>query len=146
MNKNLRHHLGWWLLFHIILNLDIMKISSSIFSIKDRLRSFKYALNGFKILLLEEHNFRIHILASVLVIITSLVLQINRLEWTVILLSISIVLVTETINTAIENLANFVSPKYNTLIKKIKDLTAAAVLIASIIAFVIAIIIFIPNL
>lgn len=123
-----------------------MKNTKSGFSLKKRLFSFKYAFQGFKILLLEEHNFRIHILAAALAIITSFVLKINKLEWTSILISISIVLITETINTAIENLAGFVSPVYNILIKKVKDLTATAVLIACIIAFVNALIIFIPKL
>ncbi len=52
----------------------------------------------------------------------------------------------ELINTAIEEIVDFVSPGRHEKAGKIKDLAAAAVLIVSIVAFIIAIIIFIPYL
>jgi undecaprenol kinase/diacylglycerol kinase (ATP) len=113
---------------------------------KKQLLSFKYAFNGFKIAIREEHNFRIHLIAIVLVIAASYYFKISTTEWLVILLSIGMVITGELINTAIENLADIISPEYNTQIKKAKDTAAAAVLFASIISIIVALLIFIPKI
>ena len=61
-------------------------------------------------------------------------------------LAIGLVITSEIINSAIENISDFISPEKHDLIKKIKDLSAAGVLISAITAFVIGLIIFIPKL
>lgn len=116
------------------------------FSVRKRLSSFKYAFNGLKILIKEEHNARIHILATLFVITLSVVFQINKYEWLVILLCIGFVVSTEIINSAIENICDFISPEKHQQIKKIKDLSAAAVLTSAIVSLIIACLIFIPKL
>lgn len=116
------------------------------FSIQKRLLSFKYAFNGLFILIKEEHNARIHLLAAVFPIALSLILQITKLEWLAIILCIGLVITTEIINSAIENLCDFVSPEKHEMIKRIKDLSAAAVLVAAIIAVFIGAVVFIPKL
>ncbi len=67
-------------------------------------------------------------------------------EWLWIVSAVFLVLVAETFNTAIEKLTDLVSPKYNDLAGKAKDLGAAAVLLSSIYAIIIAALIFIPLL
>jgi len=116
------------------------------FSIKRRIESFKYAFNGLKTLVTEEHNARIHIIISTIVIISGFVLNINATEWISICFAIGLVIVTETINSAIENLADFVSPQKNELIRKTKDLAAFAVLFAAFISVIIGFIIFLPKI
>ncbi len=116
------------------------------FSVIKRLKSFLYAFNGLKILIREEHNFRIHIIAAVIAIIFSILFKLNSYEWMAILFSIGFVFVTEIVNTAIENIANFVSPSKNENIKKIKDLSAAAVLVSALTALSIGLIVFIPKI
>ena len=116
------------------------------FSIIKRLKSFIFALNGLKILILEEHNARIHLVAAILVIIAGILLKISNVEWLAIIFSIGLVFALETINSAIENLADFVSPEKNDQIKKVKDLSAGAVLIGAIAALVNGLIIFIPKI
>ncbi len=116
------------------------------FSIKKRLESFKYAFNGLKILILEEHNARIHILATILVIISGFLFEISTLEWLAIIFAIGFVVACEIINSAIENLADFISPNKNEIIKKVKDLSAAAVLISALTAIVVGIIVFLPKM
>lgn len=59
---------------------------------------------------------------------------------------IAFVLIAETVNTAIENLCDLYSEDYHSKIKKIKDVAAGSVLIASIAAVVIGAIVFIPYL
>jgi len=116
------------------------------FSLVDRLKSFSFAFNGLKNLWKEEHNFRIHFIATVSVVIAGFVLKISTVEWIAIILSIGLVFVTEIINTSIENLSDFVSPDKNEQIKKIKDISAAGVLIAATTAFIIGLIIFLPEI
>lgn len=116
------------------------------FSIKRRLRSFKYALNGMKILIKEECNARIHLPAAVLAIALSVILKISKEECLFILLSVSLVIITEIINSAIENICDFISRQKHQHIKKIKDLSAAAVLVAAIFAALTGSIIFIPKI
>lgn len=111
-----------------------------------RLKSFKYAFNGLKILIKEEPNARIHLLASLLVVTLSIVLEINLMEWVAVVFCIGFVLVAETFNTSLENISDFISPEKNEKIKKIKDLAAAAVLLSALTALTIGLIIFLPKI
>jgi undecaprenol kinase/diacylglycerol kinase (ATP) len=115
------------------------------FSISKRIKSFKYALQGLKTLLIEEHNARIHVLVAILVVCLGRYLKISSVEWLIIILAIGFVLSMEALNSAIENLADFISPDKHSLIKKVKDLSAGAVLISAISAICIGCVIFIPK-
>ena len=116
------------------------------FSLIKRLKSFKYAFNGLKTLLLEEHNSRIHLLAAVVAIVAGFYFDISNAEWLFVLVAIGGVFAIELINSAIENLADMVTKEQHPVIKKVKDLAAGGVLIVSIMAFVIGLIIFVPKL
>ncbi|NDV78546.1 diacylglycerol kinase family protein [Dysgonomonas sp. 511] len=116
------------------------------FSVKERLRSFKYAFNGLKTLIEEEHNARIHIATTIFTIALGVAFNISATEWLAVTILIGLVICTETINSAIENICDFVSPGKHCSIRKIKDLSAAAVLLASITAVIGGIIIFLPKL
>jgi diacylglycerol kinase len=120
-------------------------MKQSKFSINKRLQSFKYAFNGIKILLKEEHNSRIHLIAAIIVIIAGFVFNINPYEWIVLVIVMGLVISMEIINSAIENICDFISPEKHHLIKKIKDLSAAAVMVCSITAFIVGLIVFIPK-
>ena len=82
----------------------------------------------------------------IIAIILGIVLKISNIEWIAIIMVIGLVFSIEIINSAIENLADFVSPNYNEIIKKVKDLSAAAVLISALVSLIIGIIIFIPKI
>src|SRR5664279_3333967 len=96
-----------------------------------RLRSFGFAGKGLLILFKEEHNFRIHLSAAILVIVIGFILRINSIEWVAIIFAIGLVIITEIINTVIENLADIITKEKDERIRKIKDLGAAAVLISA---------------
>lgn len=68
------------------------------------------------------------------------------MEWATVVIVIGAVLSAEAVNSAIESLADLVSPEYNEAIKKTKDLAAGAVLIMAIAAAIVGFIIFIPKL
>lgn len=116
------------------------------FSVKARLKSFVYAFNGLKTLVKEEHNSWIHLIATVVAISTAVMLEISKLEWVAVMLSIGFVFAMELINSAIENMADMISSEKNETIRKIKDLAAAAVLVAALAAFCVAVMIFIPKI
>jgi diacylglycerol kinase (ATP) len=116
------------------------------FSFKSRLASFRFALNGFWSLLKFEHNSRIHLVCAVAAIILGIILKLNSSEWSLIILLIGIVFITELLNSAVESLADYIKPEWNEMIKKTKDYCAAAVLISAIISVIIGAIIFIPKI
>lgn len=115
------------------------------FNIMNRLKSFKYAFNGLGILIKEEHNSWIHLFAAICVIIAGLIFDVSKFEWISIVFAIGFVISLEIINSAIENIADFVSPERHSKIKKIKDLSAAGVLVSAITALIVGLIVFIPK-
>ena len=115
------------------------------FSIKKRLQSFRFAIKGIKNLIINEHNARIHLTALLVVIGLGLFLKLELMEWVAITIVSGIVMLTELINTAIENLADIVEPKWNEKIGKIKDYSAGAVLVAAIVSVIVGGIIFFPK-
>jgi len=116
------------------------------FSIIDRIKSFRYAFSGLRVLFREEHNARVHLAITFLVIVLGVFFGLNTVEWVIIALTVGFVFVTEILNTAIEDIADFISPQRDIRIKRIKDLGAAAVLIAAIAAVLVGILIFLPKL
>lgn len=109
-------------------------------------RSFVYAANGLKLCLLKEANFRIHIFLSVITIALSILLNINAVEWMIILFCMAFVLSMEMINTAIEQLCNVVHKEDHPGIKIVKDVSAGAVLVSAILAAICGAVIFIPKI
>lgn len=115
------------------------------FSIKKRLKSFGYAFSGIRTLLHDEHNSRIHVFAMVCVVVFGFLLGMSRMEWCVIALCCGGVLMAEAMNSAIEAIADLVSPEFNPFIKKAKDVGAAGVLMMAIAAATAGLIIFVPK-
>jgi diacylglycerol kinase len=123
-----------------------MEKSMNGFSISARLKSFRYAALGFIYIVRHEHNARIHLFISGVVLIMGFLLHIKRVEWVLILLCMGFVLTAEMINTAIEKLSDIVSPHENDHIRVIKDISAAVVLLSSLISLIAGLIIFVPYL
>ena len=116
------------------------------FSFIKRLVSFRYAFNGLKILIKEEHNARIHLFITFCVLIAGAIFKISIIEWIAIIFCIGLVFALELINSAIENTTDFISKEKNETIKRIKDLSAGAVLIAAIASAIIGLMIFLPRI
>ncbi len=112
------------------------------FSVIQRIKSFRFAFAGIKMMWKMEHNFRIHLFAALAAITMAIIFDIEAWKWFALLVCIVIVLVAEIFNTAIEKLCNLVEPNQHPQVKIIKDISAAAVLIAALLAVVAAVIIF----
>jgi len=115
------------------------------FSLKSRLESFRFALNGLLLLLKNEHNSRIHILAAIIAIGMGIIMKLDHYEWSLLIIVIGAVFLTELLNSSIESLADLIDPEWNELIMRAKDYSAAAVLISAIVAIVVGGLIFIPK-
>lgn len=109
------------------------------------LNSFVYAINGISYTISSERNMKIHIGASIIVTTLGFVIGLTSIEWLFIVVAISVVLLTECINTAMECAIDLTTTDIHPLAKHAKDAAAGAVLIASITAFTIGAIIFIPK-
>lgn len=109
-------------------------------------KSQGYARNGIKLIFKNERNFRIDLVLAVLVIIAGLFFNISHIDWIALSLVISIVLVSETINSAIEALCDTVSQDFKINIKYAKDVSAGAVLVSAIVSVVTGLIVFAPYL
>ena len=114
------------------------------FSIRKRLRSFRFAFRGISFFFKNEHNVWIHLLATIVVVAVGICFDISHNDWIAITLAIGLVFVAEALNTAVEQLADSITQEPNKYIEKAKDVAAGAVLIAAIVAIVIAIIVFVP--
>ncbi len=108
--------------------------------------SFSYAFQGLKYFFSHEVKSKIHFFAMLVCISFGFFFNINFVEWLIILICFSMVFVAEIFNTAIETLCDFIFPDYHLKIKTVKDLVAAAVLMASIFSFIISILIFLPKI
>jgi diacylglycerol kinase len=123
-----------------------MKTRRGKFSLRDRLRSFRYAFSGIIELIREEHNFRIHLAVLIIIIAAGIFFSISLSSWFAIIFVSALVLVSESINSSIEKLADAINPEPDETIRKAKDIAAAAVLISAITAVITGLLIFTPYL
>ncbi len=114
--------------------------------LQKRIQSFGYAFKGIGTLIRTQPHATVHALATVMVIGTGFLIEVNRMEWVALAFAIGIVWISEAVNTAIEFLTDLVSPGHHPLAGKVKDIAAAAVLLAAVLAVVIAAIVFVPYL
>jgi len=109
------------------------------------IKSVGYTMGGFQ-LMLREPNFRIHMGAAALVLILSFWLGLTSTEWMVVVACIATVLAAEMFNTALEQLCNITEANVHPIIKKIKDTSAAAVLVVALAAAICGTIVLLPKI
>ena len=109
--------------------------------LKKLINKFKYAFNGLIEGLLHDSSIQIQYFIAACVIIFCLFLPLSKIEWSIILLIIALVIALEYLNSALELICDFISEQYHPLIKKIKDYGSGVVLVVSLFAIIIAILI-----
>ena len=107
---------------------------------------FKCAGHGIFVCIREETNMKVHLIIALLVMILAWWLDFARMEWCMLLLCIGLVLALEMVNTAIENIVDFICPQYDPRAGKIKDVGSGLVLIFALFVAVIGCMLFIPHL
>lgn len=114
---------------------------------RDLVASLEFAVTGLFTAFKEERNMKKHLASAVLVVIAGLVFQVNVTEWLFLILSISLVIAFEIINSAIENVVDLASDyHFSMLAKNAKDMAAGAVLFVSGFAVLVGLIIFVPKI
>ena len=125
---------------------NIKRNKSKYKGLKKIFASTMYSIQGLVYAFTNEQSLILYSVLSILAIICGFVLDISVNQWICLLLSLGVVLTIELINTAIEAVVDMVTLEYNELAKIAKDCGSAATCVASIIAFIIAMVIFIPKI
>lgn len=113
---------------------------------RSALASLKDSLNGVNSTIVNEDNFKREIVLGIIALILSYFLKISRIEFIIVLITISLVLILELINTAIETVVDLCTMEYNHLAKMAKDVAAGAVLTMCIFSLLIGTLIFVPRI
>lgn len=108
--------------------------------------SFKHAFSGIFYFFRTQPNFRIHLLATIVVLIAAFYFQVTRSEWLILLLTITMVLVAEMLNTAVESMTDLITIKRHKHAKIAKDVAAGMVLSTAILSILVGLVIFAPYL
>ena len=103
--------------------------------ITGRIKAIFYSVKGAFLLLKTEHSIQAQSFIALLIIIAGFYFEISDTDWLFQVLAICLVLSAESLNTAIEKLADFIHPDHNKKIGFIKDIAAGAVFFASVFAF-----------
>lgn len=109
---------------------------------RSRLSSFGYALAGWLYMLRRQKNTRIMSVASIAALLTGAWLGIRRVEWAILILTITVVWLAEFLNAGIEAAIDAASPEYHPMAKVGKDVASAAVLLTVVAAIIVGILIF----
>jgi len=109
-------------------------------------KSFGFAFEGVKTALKNEPNLRVHITFGALALLAAVLLGFTTYEWLILTITIFFVLALELLNTALESIVNLISPKKNPVAKAAKDVSAAMVLFASIMALFVGGVLFLPKI
>lgn len=107
-------------------------------------KSFTDAIRGILYIFKTQRNFRIQFVCFILAIGFSLLIKLKLSEIAIVVFAGGLVMVGEMVNTGLERLVDLISPEYHPLARVIKDISAGVVLVASILAVIIGIIIFVP--
>ncbi|MFO7674230.1 MAG: diacylglycerol kinase family protein [Lutibacter sp.] len=111
----------------------------------NRIKAIKYAAKGFWILITSEHSIIAQVGIGIIMTIIGFLMHLSATEWMFQIMAIGLILVAESLNTAIEKMADFIHPDFHKQIGRIKDISAGAAFFAAIIAIIIGLIIYVPK-
>lgn len=114
--------------------------------LKNRIDSFKYAITGIGTFFKSQTHPKIHLLALVFVTLAGFLFKVSTTEWLILILTMTIVLVAEAFNSAMEMLCDKVTSEKDPIIKNVKDISAGAVLLSAIASIIIGLLIFLPKI
>jgi len=120
--------------------------NTSTLTFTGRVRSFRCAFKGMRVMIASQHNAWLHAIATCIVTALGFYLRLSNSEWSLIVVVIVAVWTAEALNTAFEFLTDVASPEFHPLAEKAKDVAAGAVLIAAIGSVVIGALVFGPHL
>ena len=104
--------------------------------------SFRYAFNGLWFCIKNERNFRVHIFSALTICLISPYYNLSKMEILLTVFVVSLVIICEMFNTAIEAAIDLTVKGYSDLAEKAKDVSAGAVLISAVCAVVFGVFLF----
>ena len=110
-----------------------------------RLKSVGFAVKGAIKLITTEHSVMVQSSLAIIMIIAGFFFHISREEWMMQILAFGLVLSIESLNTAVEKIADFIHPEFHNRIGFIKDIAAGGVMFAALAAFAVGLLIYIPK-
>ncbi len=110
------------------------------------LASFRYAIRGLKHVFSTERNAKIHLLFALGALLASLILHIAITQLLFVFIAIILVFFAEIVNTALEKTLDVLSKENNQVVRQVKDMTAAGVLVTAVGAVLIAVLVFGPYI
>ena len=110
------------------------------------IKTFNYAIDGIIYTLKSQRNMKIHYAIAILVLFLTLFLNLSRIEIIAVFFSISLVILSEMFNTAIEKTVDLVTTEYSPLAKIAKDVAAGAVLVSALNSIMVAYLVFFDRL
>ncbi|GAB7256353.1 diacylglycerol kinase family protein [uncultured Polaribacter sp.] len=114
--------------------------------LRGRIRSLKFAFRGTWLLITTEDSIKAQIVIAIIATILGFYFNISNVEWMFQFMAIGMVLVAESLNTAVEKIADFIHPDFHVKIGFIKDIAAGAPTFAAIISLIISAFIYIPKI
>ncbi len=115
-------------------------------NVKKLFRSFAYAYEGIRIAVTTDQNIRFHLTAGSFVFLLSIFLNVPKFELMFVIFAIFFVVITEMINTAIEEMTNLIKKEHSEEARIAKDVAAGAVLLAALFSVIVGILVILPRL
>ncbi len=115
-------------------------------AVNSEILSFGQAINGIWVTLRTERHLRIQVFIAAVAVALGLGLGMSPIEWAVLLLTATFVLVLEIVNTVVETLVDLVSPDVHPLAKQAKDASAGAVLVGACGSVAVGAVLFVPRI
>lgn len=112
----------------------------------NRIKSIAFAFKGALHLIKKEASVQVQFVIGIILTIAGFYFELSTTEWVIQVLVIGLIMSIEGINSAIEEIADFVHPDYHKKIGLIKDISAGAVFIFAITAIIIGLIIYLPKI
>lgn len=113
---------------------------------KSFISSFNYAVEGLIYSLKSQNNMRAHYVFAIAAVIAMLFFNLTRVETALVFISISMVVMAELFNTAIESVVDMVTEEYHPMAKVAKDVAAGAVIITAVNALVVGYVVFFDRI
>ncbi|MDD3983193.1 MAG: diacylglycerol kinase family protein [Candidatus Omnitrophota bacterium] len=122
------------------------RILRNIFRFTGFWTSMRLAVNGIAYLFVYHRNMRIIFLCGITAALAGIYLRLRGIELAALCISVTLVFIAEIFNTAVEIMLDMTTRKYHTLVKLVKDISAAVVLVASVNSVAVGVIIFLPRI
>lgn len=113
---------------------------------RKRLQSISNALSGLRTVFLQEKNFQIQTVVALVVLFLMFLFPLSLMERLALILVIALVLLLELTNTALEYTLDIFRPRVHPTVGIVKDIMAGAVLLASLVAIIVGILVFLPYM